>query len=72
MYEEEIYFGKLLLKQSEMVLAHLTPKTLNFDPVTPKSIASICYQVWMCVQRKVGQDLKLIIGNEMVTDRPTD
>jgi len=35
MYEEEIHFGKLLFKQSETVLAHLTPVT--FDPVTPKS-----------------------------------
>jgi len=35
MYEEEIHFGKLLLKQSEMVLAHLTPVTLTFDPETP-------------------------------------
>jgi len=35
MYEEEIHFGKLLLKQSEMVLKHLTMVTLAFDPVTP-------------------------------------
>jgi len=31
---EEIHFGKLLLKQSEIVLEHLTLVTL--DPVTPK------------------------------------
>ena len=36
MNEEEIHFGKLLLKQSETVLAHLTPVTLTFDQVTPK------------------------------------
>ena len=29
MYEEEIHFGKLLVKQLEMVLAHLT---LTFEP----------------------------------------
>jgi len=34
MYEEEIHFGKLLLKQSETVLTHLTPVSLTFDPVT--------------------------------------
>jgi len=38
MYEEEIHFGKLLLKQSEMVLEHLTLVTLTFDQVTPKSM----------------------------------
>ena len=27
MYENKIHFGKLLLKQSETVLAHLTPVT---------------------------------------------
>ena len=32
MYEEEIHFGKLLLKQFEMVLEHLTMVTLTFDP----------------------------------------
>jgi len=32
MYEEEIQFGKLLLKQSELVLEHLTPVTLTDDP----------------------------------------
>ena len=37
MYEEEIHFGKLLLKQLDMVLTHLTPVTLTFDPVTPIS-----------------------------------
>ena len=38
MYEEEIHFGKLLLKQSETVLTYLTLVTLTFDPVIPKSI----------------------------------
>ena len=38
MYDVEIHFGKLLLKQFEMVLEHLTLVTLTFDPVTPKSI----------------------------------
>ena len=33
MYEEEIHFGKLLLKISETVLTHLTPVTLTFDPI---------------------------------------
>ena len=30
MYEEEIHFGKLLLKQYETVLTHLTPVTVTF------------------------------------------
>jgi len=34
MYQEEIHFGKLLLKQSETFLAYLTPMTLTFDLVT--------------------------------------
>ena len=38
MYEEEIHFWKLILKQSETVLAHFTLLTLTFDPVTPKSV----------------------------------
>ena len=32
MYEEEIHFGKLFLKQFEMVLEHLTLVTMTFDP----------------------------------------
>ena len=32
MYEEEIHFGQLFLKQFEMVLEHLTLVTLTFDP----------------------------------------
>ena len=32
MYEEEIHFGKLFLKQFEMAFEHLTPVTLTFDP----------------------------------------
>jgi len=31
MYEEEIHFGKLLLKQSETILSHLTLMTLTFE-----------------------------------------
>ena len=38
MYEEDIHFGKLLLKQSEMFLAHLTPVTLTFNPVPPPKL----------------------------------
>ena len=38
MYREEINFVKLLLKQFEIVLEHLTLVTLTYDPVTPKSI----------------------------------
>jgi len=37
MYEEKNHFWKLLLRQSETVLAHLTPVTLTIDPRTPKS-----------------------------------
>jgi len=43
MYEKEIHFGKLLLKQSETVLTYLTPVTLTFDPVTQASIGFFCY-----------------------------
>jgi len=32
MCDEDIYFGKVLLKQSETVLTHLTPVPLTFDP----------------------------------------
>ena len=31
MYEEEIHFGKLFVKQFEMVIEHLTLVTLTFD-----------------------------------------
>jgi len=51
MYEEEIHFAKLLFKQSEMVLEHLTPGILTFDPVTPKSIGFLCYPGWMLLIR---------------------
>jgi len=46
--EEEIHFGKLLFKQSKMVLEFLTLVTLTFDPVTPKSIRFLCYPGQMC------------------------
>jgi len=75
MYEGEIHFWKLLLKQSETVLTHLTPMTLTFDPVTSKSIGFICCPGRMFGQclRKVGQGiLELLIGNEKVTDIQTD
>jgi len=57
MYEEEIHFGKLLLKQLETVLEHLTPVTLTFDQVTIKSIGFLCYPGWMHGQslRTVGK-----------------
>ena len=46
-----------LLRQSETVLAHLTPATLTIDPVTPKSIGFLCCPGRMCGPslRKVGQ-----------------
>jgi len=78
MHEEEIHFGKLFLKQFEMVLVHLT--LMTFDPVTPKSIAFLCYPGWMCGPslREVGQGvLHLLIGHVFGTfvlsdiDRPT-
>ena len=57
MYEEEIHFVKLLLKQPETVLAHLTLATLTFDPVTPTSIGFLSYHGRMCGPslRNVGQ-----------------
>ena len=66
-YEEEIHFGKLLHKQSEMVFEYLRMVTLTFDTVTTKSIGFQCYPGLMCgpcMMRKVGQDvLELLIGN---------
>ena len=72
MYEEEIHFGKLLLKQFETVL---TVVTLTFDPVTPKSIGFLCCPGQMCGQSLrefVGRGvLELLIGNQKVTDGQT-
>jgi len=56
-------------------LADLTPVTLTFDLVTPKSKGFLCCPGRMCGPslRKVGQDvLELLIGNEKVTDGPTE
>ena len=44
MHEEEIHFRKLLPKQFEMFLPHLTTETLTFDPVTLKSIGFLSAQ----------------------------
>ena len=74
MYEEEIHFGKLLLKQSVMVLAHLTTMTLTFEPVTPKSMGFLCYPGWMCGPslKKVGEGfLESLIRHEKVIDGQT-
>jgi len=57
----------LLLKQSEMVLEHLTLVTLTFNQVTLNSIGFIWNQGWMygLGLRKVGQGvLELLIGKE--------
>ena len=75
MCDEDIYFGKVLLKQSETVLTHLTR---CHWPLTQKSIGLtwlICYPGCICgiSVRKVGQGvLELLIGNEKVTYGPTD
>ena len=53
MYQEEIHFGKLFLKQSETVLIYLTPVSLTFDPVNPKSIGVLC-----CPGRMYGPGLR--------------
>ena len=61
MYEEEIHFGKLLLKT-------IWHSFETFDPVL------LCYPGRMCGQslRKVGQGvLELLIENEKVTDGQT-
>ena len=65
MYEEEIIFGKLLLKQFEMVFEHWTLVPLTFDP---KINRVLCCQTWMCGQslRKVIV-LELLIGNGLGT-----
>jgi len=60
-----VHFEIVLLKQSEMVLEHLTLMTLTFDTVTPNSIGFLCYTGRMCGPslRKVGQGvLELLIG----------
>ena len=75
MYEKEIHFWKLLLRQSETVLSDLTPVTLTFDPVNPKAIGFICYPGRMCSPslRIVGHgDLKYLIGNVFCTFDPND
>jgi len=46
---EEIHFGKLFLKQLEMVLEYLTFVILTFDPVTLKSVV---FLYWMDVWTK--------------------
>ena len=74
MYEEEIHFGKLFLKQFERVFEHLTLVTLTFDTETPKSIGFICYPGWMCglSLKKVCQGvLELLIGHKKVKDNGT-
>ena len=62
---KKFVLGKLSLKQSELVLEHLTLVTLTF----------LCYPGWMCGAsgtREVGQGiLELLIGNEKVTDGRT-
>ena len=72
---KKFVLGKLSLKQSEMVLEHLTLVTLTIDQMTPKSIGFLCYPGRMCGQsgtRKVGQGiLEILIGNEKVTDGRT-
>ena len=67
MYEEKTHFGKLLLKQSETILTHLTrwpwPLTQLHQNQSGQSL------------RKVGQGvLELLIGNKkrLQTDRQTD
>ena len=45
MYEEEIYFGKVLLKQSETVLAYLKAVTWPSDP---KFNMVTLHSGWMC------------------------
>ena len=73
MYEEDL--GKLLLKQSETVLAHLAQVTLTFVPVIRKSIGFLCYTGWMCrtTLGKVGQGvLELLIRNSFITFDPCD
>ena len=75
MYEEEIHFEKLLLKQSEMVLEHLTLVTLTFNPVTPKSLGFLCYPGWTCgprLIRVVNGISELLIRNEKIKDGLTD
>mgnify|MGYP000361460518 FL=1 len=59
MKKKFILGGKLLLKQLDTVLTHLTLVTLTFDPVTPKSIGFLCCLGLMCGpgMRKVGYDV---------------
>jgi len=74
MYEEEIHFGKVLLKQSEMVLEHFT--LVTFDPMTPKSIGFLLprMDVWTKFEESsLGQDvLGLLILNSFDTFDPGD
>ena len=78
MYEEEIHFGKILLKQSEMVLTHLTPVTLTFDPVIYRVHMLPKMYVWTKFEkgrlrrsRVIDRKRKGYRWTERRTDRPT-
>ena len=49
-------------------MAYLTPMTLTFDPVTPKSRG---FDVWTKFEEGQGV-LELLTRNEKVTEWPTD
>ena len=74
MYEEKNNFGKLLFKQSKIVLKHLTLVTLPFDSVTPKSIMFLCYPGQMCGPslRKIDQSILKVIDHKQKGYRGMD
>jgi len=72
MYEEEIHFGKLLLRQ--IVFDTFDRGDLDLWSSDPK-LGFFCFPGWTCglSLRKVGQGvLMLLIGNKKVIDVPTN
>ena len=67
MYEEEIHFGKLLLKQSETVLTHLTLVTQNQEGYPgPRT------NVWTKFEEGRSRRSRVIDQKRKVTDRPNE
>ena len=77
MYEEEIHFGKLLLKQSETVLTYLTLMILIFDPVIKIKSINLLPMTDVLTKFEEGRSRRFrVIGRTRKgyrwTDRPTN
>ena len=67
MYEEDIHFGKVLLKQTETVLTHLTLVTL-----AQQSIGLPRTDVWTEFNEGRSRHSRVMIGNRLGTFDPSD